>query len=181
MHASNLKKSSFATLRSKLLVTDGWLTSAIICTTIAIAVLAGIASNASVLDPAASQNVIAVTLLVPSVAMSIVWRRVHWLVEGLHRWIRYAFLSVGVLLFYLALRIAESATSESAHMLFSISNHQARLVQNQQLTRFADSSEIVMISDLTAGWALAVWVILMIARWHPARCKDIWNRMLGRV
>lgn len=177
LEEAHLAETSFATVRSKLLVTDGWLTSAIICTAIALAVLIGVWRNAASFEPSSSQNVIAAILLIPSVAMAIVWRRVHWLVERLHKWIRYAFLSVSVLLFYLAFRIAESAPSNISSLSLHLFADPSR--QYEALSRFTNGDEIAFIAKLIAIYTAGVLAVLLVARFHLDRLRDI-RRNLGR-
>jgi hypothetical protein len=174
----DMGSASFATLRSKLLVTDRWLTSAIICTAIAFGVLVGVSKNVESFEPSSSQNVIAAMLLLPSVAMAIVWRRVHWVVERLHKWIRYAFLSVSVLLFYLAFRIAESPTVNTSQMSLHLSGRP--LVEFEEMSRFTDGQSLATTARLIMIYTAAVLAILLVVRFHRDRIRDIWRTLSRR-
>jgi hypothetical protein len=171
----DLGNTSFATIRSKLLVTDGWLTSAIICTAIALGVLVGICRNVESFEPSSSQNVIAAMLLIPSVAMAIVWRRVHWVVERLHKWIRYAFLSVSVLLFYLAFRIAESATDNTTQV--SVHFFRGPLIELEEMSRFTDGRSLADTAKWITAYTAVVLVVLLVARFHRDRLRQVWRAL----
>jgi hypothetical protein len=170
-----LGNTSFATIRSELLVTDGWLTSAIICTAIALGVLVGVYKNVEGFEPSSSQNVIAAMLLIPSVAMAIVWRRVHWVVERLHKWIRYAFLSVSVLLFYLAFRIAESSSINTAQV--SVHLFERPWIEVQEASRFTDGQSLAATAKWIMAYTAAVLVVLLVARFHRDRLRQIWRAL----
>ena len=154
LHEKDLDADTYLTVRGKLVVTDEWLNLAIVCTAVAIAVLIGIEANIGSLDPQSSQSVIAIAVLVPSIAMSIVWRRVHWLVVRLQRWLRLAFGSLGVLLFYVALRIAESPTQ--------IERDPSAMPP--AVSRIADSGEIEEIACIGIYWGAVVVALLLFAR-----------------
>jgi len=155
LYEKDLMNDTYLTVRGKLTVTDEWLNLALVCTAITISVLVGIARNIETLDPTSSQSVITLAILVPSIAMSIVWRRVHWLVVRLQRWLRLAFGSVGVLLFYLALRIAESPTTAAPRAPGSIGEPGKVL---------SDASQIEDIAVIILGWAILVALLLILAR-----------------
>lgn len=154
LYEKNLRSDTYLTVRGYLVVTDEWLTLATVCTVVAICVLFGIVNNIATLDPTSSQSVITLAVLVPSIATSIVWRRVHWLVQRLQRWLRIAFGSLGLFLFYVALRIAESPTE---------SIETGSIFHRQTINRLADAGEIRTIATIGIGWALLVGVLLVIA------------------
>jgi hypothetical protein len=177
LEEKEMGKTSRVTVRSKLLVTDGWLTSAIICTSIAVGVLFGIEKNVESFEPSASQNVIAAMLLLPSVAISIVWRRVHWVVERLHKWIRYAFLSVSVLLFYLAFRIAESKSVTTSEMSMHLPG--PPLIEFEQSSRFLGGESLAVTAKVIMIYTALVLVVLLVARFHRDRLREIWYGIRG--
>jgi hypothetical protein len=166
----HITEPAIATVRSNLLVVDGWLTSAIICTVVVLGVLVGVTVNASNFEAASSQNVIAVMLLIPSVAMTIVWRRVHWLVQGLHKAIRYAFLIASILVFYLAFRISES-TAENTSLL-SLHLWGNPVLKADESSRFTNGSELVTIAAITGCYATVLLAILLVARFHADRLYE---------
>jgi uncharacterized protein YsxB (DUF464 family) len=163
LYQKDLATDTYLTVRGKLVVADDWLNLAIVCTAVALAVLIGIVNNIETLNPKSSQSVITLAVLVPSIAMSIVWRRVHWLVVRLQGWLRLAFGSLGVFLFYLALRIAESPTK------LLLSNH-ATLTAVPS-ARLAGASQIKSIAIIAMGWGVVVSVLLILARIKSARAN----------
>lgn len=169
IHESDLYEEAYATVWGTLYVVDEWLTGAVVCAFVSVMVLFGIYSNIDNIDPTASQNIIAVSLLVPSVAMTIIWRRVHWAVREPQKWLRGAFLSLGVLLFYLALRIAESDTSESFHRVGKFLGY--------PVAKIKESGDIASTTWAIGIWAVAVLVLLLTARFHPV---VLWARWRGR-
>lgn len=166
----NVLRETTVLIRSRVIITDGWMMSAIICAVLAATVLVGIIDNIEHLEPTASQNVIAVVLLVPSVAISIVWRRVHRLVERLHQTLRYLFLSLAGLLFYLAFRIAESPVAVEN------STVDGRSVET---SHFENARELASISWDILIWTGVVMALLLAARFNRARLREI-KRRLGR-
>jgi hypothetical protein len=161
---------TYFSVRGSLVVSDDWLKLALICTIAAVAVLIGIIANVDSLDPTASQSVIALAVLVPSVATSIVWRRVHWLVTRLQGWLRMAFGSIGILLFYLALRIALSPTETSVETLprepHGLLEQLQGLLEPHQITvsRLANAGEIKTTAWVCLIWTALVGSVLLVAR-----------------
>jgi len=168
---SKVMSDTYFSVRGSLVVTDEWMTLALICTLAAIAVLIGIILNIDSLDPTASQSVIALAVLVPSIATSIVWRRVHWLVTRLQGWLRFAFGSIGLLLFYLALRVAVSPTTTMVEEVSSGENRWIRrlhelldLQPKTTTSRLGDAAELQTIAWICLGWTVIVGLVLVIAR-----------------
>jgi hypothetical protein len=173
LHDSNVHRDTYFSVRGSLVVSDDWITLAFICTLAAIAVLIGVIINVDSLDPTTSQSVIALAVLVPSIATSIVWRRVHWLVTRLQRWLRFAFGLIGLSLFYLALRIAESPTTTKVVDLQVSDGSQGllgsilKLIEPDQqitLSRLADASAIRTTAWFCLIWAVIVGLALIAAR-----------------
>ncbi|HEY5815434.1 MAG TPA: hypothetical protein VIS95_03735 [Solirubrobacterales bacterium] len=156
LYEKDLTSDTYLTVRGKLVVTDDWLTAGLVCTVVAIAVLVGIVNNLESLDPTSSQSVITLAVLVPSIAMSIVWRRVHWLVARQQRWLRLAFGSLGVALFYVALRIAESPTET------------VPVPGSEPVSRLVDAGQITSIAAYAIVWGAIVCFLLLIARFRAA-------------
>lgn len=167
---SDVSADTYFSVRGSLVVSDDWLTLALICTLAAIAVLVGILANVDSLDPTASQSVIALAVLVPSVATSIVWRRVHWLVTRLQGGLRMAFGSTGLLLFYLALRIAESPTTATVEDLPTDRHGLLGRLQDifdphhVTVSRLANASEIKATAWFCLIWTTLVGLVLLVAR-----------------
>jgi hypothetical protein len=172
---SNVADDTYFSVRGDLVVSDDWLTLALICTVAALAVLIGILDNVYSLDPTASQSVIALAVLVPSVATSIVWRRVHWLVTRLQGGLRMAFGFIGLLLFYLALRIAESPTAVSVKELPATDSGFLDRAQNffsphlVTVSRLANASEIQATTWVCLIWTALVGIVLVAARIRSRR------------
>jgi hypothetical protein len=166
-HVPDVIRETAMMIRSRVIVTDSWMMSAIICAGLTAMVLVGVIGNIKHLDPTTSQNVIAVILLVPSVAISIVWRRVHRLVERLHQGLRYLFLSIAVLLFYLAFRIAESPVSAERSVIDG---------KTVVTSHFSNAQELTDISWVILAWTALVVVLLIVARFNRARLREIKRR-----
>jgi hypothetical protein len=175
---SKVMRDTYFSVRGSLVVVDEWVTLALICTAAALAVLMGVILNIGSLDPTASQNVIALAVLVPSIATSIVWRRVHWLVTRLQGWLRFAFGSIGLLLFYLALRVAVSPTSttverEPAHESGLMDGLREFLGLQSEITvsRLEDAAELKTIAWICFVWTAIVGLVLFAA-WRRSQVRE---------
>lgn len=156
LYERNLVTDTYLTVRGRLVVTDEWLSLALVCTAVAIAVLVAIVNNLESLDPTSSQSVITLAVLVPSIATSIVWRRVHWLVGRLQGGLRLLFGFLGLLLFYIALRIAASPTETLP------TKHPSK--SGETISRLVDASQIVLIAKLAILWGFLVALLLSVAQ-----------------
>lgn len=150
--ATDLTGATHAIFRAPMIVVDDWIDAAWVLTFVTMWVFYGLAENLDSLTSSASQNLVTLAIVAPSVATSIIWRRVPWQVRRLHGWLRTAFGLVGLLSFYVALRIAETPI---------IDGEKSEEVKTTL-------SQISGICELGLGFGAVVLLLLLSARFRVA-------------